>query len=186
MGTLSDAASQIVAEPVFQGAELVGVDRADTADAALAVCDFLPFCAERKYYLEASETKNGVNPIMLAIIIGSEFGPGKLLKPGKGLLKRLGVDGLSTAGRAPAQGGRSAAGRSYQKHMDRGELPRVPGAQLDDAGQTLLDDILTDPGSTVHTVKAGGAAGGVRIVGTNGVGVTYNPDGTLAYFGLYP
>jgi hypothetical protein len=54
----------------------------------------------------------------------------------------LDLDAFSAAGRAPAKGGRTAAGRAYQKHMDRGELPSVPGNSLDHAGQDLLDGIL--------------------------------------------
>ena len=98
---------------------------------------------------------------------------------------RVDLDALSAAGRAQARGGRSAAGRSYQKHMDRGELPRVQGTRLDQAGQDLLDDVLTHPGSTTHPVTGGGAAGGTRIVRPDGTGVTFGPDGSLAYFGRY-
>jgi RHS repeat-associated protein len=94
-------------------------------------------------------------------------------------------DALSNAGRAPVRGGRTAAGRAYQKHMDRGELPHVPGKSLDEAGQSLLDDILTDPGSTIQPVSSGNAAGGTRIIRPDGQGVTFNPDGSLAYFGHY-
>jgi hypothetical protein len=99
--------------------------------------------------------------------------------------ERLDLDALSAAGRDPARGGRSAAGRSYQKHMDRGELPNVPGKSLDESGQDLLDDILTHPGSTTHRVTTGNAAGGTRIIRPDGIGATFNPDGSLAYFGVY-
>ena len=98
---------------------------------------------------------------------------------------KIDVDALSAAGTVPVQGGRTAAGRSYQKHMDRGELPVVPGKSLNDAGQQLLDDILRAPGSVTRTVKAGNAAGGVRVIRPDGQGVTFNPDGSLAYFGVY-
>ncbi len=112
--------------------------------------------------------------------------------PGLGKVKlagkagRMQLDALSGAGRAEAKGGRTAAGRSYQKHMDRGDLPNVPGKGLDRAGQDLLDDILTHPGSTRSSVTTGRAAGGTRIVRPDGTGVTFNPDGSLAYFGRYP
>jgi RHS repeat-associated protein len=107
---------------------------------------------------------------------------GELLRAGG----RLDLDALSAAGRVEAKGGRTAAGRSYQKHMDRGELPRIPGMSLDEAAQNLLDDILTHPGSTTHPVRSGSAAGGIRIIRPDGVGATFNPDGSLAYFAPYP
>src|SRR5690606_11289299 len=95
------------------------------------------------------------------------------------------LDQLSAAGRVPAPGGFTRAGYVYQKHMGRGELPKVPGKQLDQAGQDLLDDILTNPGTTVHPVTSGNAAGGTRYIGPNGIGATFGPDGSLAYFGRY-
>ncbi len=69
--------------------------------------------------------------------------------------------------------------------MGRGELPSVPGRGLDRAGQDLLDDILTHPGSTTQAVTSGRAAGGTRIIRPDGTGVTFNPDGSLAYFGRH-
>jgi RHS repeat-associated protein len=97
----------------------------------------------------------------------------------------LDLDALSVAGTVPVKGGRTAAGYSYQKHMDRGELPWVPGKSLDEAGQDLLDDILTHPGSTVRPVTSGNAVGGTRIIRPDGAGVTFNADDSLAYFGVY-
>lgn len=104
---------------------------------------------------------------------------------GGGALGRPDVDSLSRAGKAPAKGGRTAAGRSYQKHMDRDELPQVSGSKLDEAGQDLLDDILTHPGTREVDVTTGNAAGGFRHIRPDGRGVTFNPDGSLAYFGVY-
>ena len=94
------------------------------------------------------------------------------------------VDALSDAGRVPAKGGRTAAGRAYQKHMDRGELPTVPGRELDTTGQDLLDDILTDPGSRFVEVPSGNFVGGTRVIRPDGVAVTFNPAGGLEYFGI--
>ena len=94
-------------------------------------------------------------------------------------------EALSKAGRAPVKGGRSAAGRSYQKHMGRNELPKVPGRDLDSTGQRLLDDILQNPASKTSRVTSGGAKGGTRVVRPDGNGVTFDADGTLAYFGIY-
>lgn len=96
----------------------------------------------------------------------------------------FGLDDLSAAGQAPAKGGQTAAGRAYQKHMDRGELLKVPGSQLGSAGQNLLDDILTAPGTRVVNVTSGNFAGGVRYVRPDGVGVTFDSAGRLQYFGV--
>ena len=49
----------------------------------------------------------------------------------------------------------------------------------------ISDDILTHPGSTTHPVTRGTAAGGTRVIRPDGAGATFNPDGSLAYFGAY-
>jgi hypothetical protein len=99
------------------------------------------------------------------------------------LVHNCSLDDLSAAGRAPAKGGRTSAGRAYQKHMDRGELPKVSGSDLDSAGQTLLDDILTAPGTKSVIITSGNFAGGVRYIRPDGVGVTFY-GGKLQYFGV--
>ncbi|OYN90360.1 hypothetical protein CGZ91_09385, partial [Parenemella sanctibonifatiensis] len=45
-----------------------------------------------------------------------------------------GLDDLAAAGQLPDRNGLTAAGRSYQKHAGRNELPQVPGSALNDAG----------------------------------------------------
>ncbi|WP_433459403.1 RHS repeat-associated core domain-containing protein [Micromonospora sp. CA-248212] len=97
---------------------------------------------------------------------------------------------LSQSGQRAAKGGRTAAGRAYQKHMDRGELDAVPGAQLDEAGQNLLDDILTNPATTSSPVTSGGFRGGTRYTmpgptGQRGFGATFDQNGAFQYFGRY-
>lgn len=107
------------------------------------------------------------------------------------------LDALSAMGKRPYSGDLSQAGYSYRKHMDKGQLPIVPkdSASLNNAGETLLDDILTDPhsefiqlpdgrlrvisNSIVNPWKGDGAGKDYFI------GVTFRSDGTLQYFGVY-
>ncbi|MDT4994511.1 MAG: large repetitive protein, partial [Actinoplanes sp.] len=100
------------------------------------------------------------------------------------------LDALSQSGQRAAKGGRTAAGRAYQKHMDRGELDPVPGAKLDESGQNLLDDILTNPATTQSPVTSGGFQGGTRFTmpgpqGQQGYGATFDQNGAFQYFGRY-
>jgi hypothetical protein len=94
------------------------------------------------------------------------------------------LDRLSRSGQAPDKNGLTRAGYEYQKHMGRGELPQVRGQLLNEAGQRLLDEILTNPDTVFGDVTSGNAKGGIRAILPNGVGVTFNPDGSMAYFGL--
>lgn len=63
------------------------------------------------------------------------------------------LDGLSRAAGAADRGGLTKAGRALQKHGDRpgSAFPQTKGgpAKLNPAGQKIVDDILTNPGS-VH------------------------------------
>jgi RHS repeat-associated protein len=84
------------------------------------------------------------------------------------------------------------AGKEYQKRMNKGELPKVngPPSVLNEAGQTLLDDILTDPNADYQLVTSGRFAGGYRIIGNsvvNGrfIGATFDANGVFRYFGVY-
>jgi len=100
------------------------------------------------------------------------------------------LDAMSAAGKGPNKNGLTDAGRAYQKHMDRGELPRVGGADLNSSGQNLLDDILTDPYSDFQPVTQGGFKGGTRvisnrIINNQFVGAVYDANGTFRYFGLF-
>jgi hypothetical protein len=69
--------------------------------------------------------------------------------------------------------------------MEDLDLPRVSGKEFDQAGQDLLDDILTHPGTTIRDVTSGRFPGGTRFVRPDGIGATFGPDGSLAYFGRY-
>lgn len=100
------------------------------------------------------------------------------------------LDKAAKSGKRAAKGGRTHAGREYQKHMDRGDLPTVKGKDLDRAGEDLLEDILTDPSGTPQAVTSGNFAGGTRIIGSrthNGkrIGATFDANGVFQYFGVY-
>ncbi|WP_211257321.1 hypothetical protein, partial [Actinoalloteichus caeruleus] len=100
------------------------------------------------------------------------------------------LDDLSQSGARPAKGNTTHAGREYQKHMNRGDLPVVPGKQLKSAGQDLLDDILTNPKTATSPVTSGKFAGGTRYImpdpaGGRGIGATFDSNGQFQYFGRY-
>ncbi|MDT0403887.1 polymorphic toxin-type HINT domain-containing protein [Streptomyces edwardsiae] len=100
------------------------------------------------------------------------------------------LDALSQSGMRPAKGNTTHAGREYQKHMNRGDLPVVPGKQLKSAGQDMLDDILTNPGTVTSPVNSGNFAGGTRYImpdpaGGRGIGATFDANGQFQYFGRY-
>jgi hypothetical protein len=96
------------------------------------------------------------------------------------------------SGKTPQKkGDLTRAGLEYQKHMGRGELPKVDGAELNDAGQSLLEDILSDPNTDYQPVTGGNFAGGYRIIGNEivnnrFVGATFDSSGDFQYFGVYP
>jgi hypothetical protein len=100
-------------------------------------------------------------------------------------------EAASQSGTRADKNGLTRAGREYQKHAGRGELPGVSGSNLDSAGQGLLDETLSDPNADYQPVTGGGFAGGYRIIGNsvvNGrfVGATFDPNGVFQYFGVYP
>ncbi|TCC34935.1 RHS repeat-associated core domain-containing protein [Kribbella sindirgiensis] len=100
------------------------------------------------------------------------------------------VDSMSATGQRPDQGNLTQAGRSYQKHMARGELPQVPGKELNRAGQDLLDGILTDPHADVQPINKGVFNGGTRVISNTTyndrfLGAAFNASGEFQYFGTY-
>jgi hypothetical protein len=108
--------------------------------------------------------------------------PGWLRRKGHG--GRLGR--ALSRGQGRCEGWAECSGTVVPEAHGRGELPSVPGNRVDQAGQGLPDDILTDPGSTTNPVTSGRTAGGTRIIRPDGTGVTFNPDGSLAYCGRHP
>jgi len=100
------------------------------------------------------------------------------------------LDALSRSGMRPDKGKLTRAGREYQKHMSRGDLPVVSGKELDSTGQNLLDDILTSPNTVSSSVTSGNFAGGTRYImpdagGGRGFGATFDANGDFQYFGRY-
>jgi hypothetical protein len=97
------------------------------------------------------------------------------------------VDALSQSGAsvdpADAGGALTRAGRAYAK---AGEVfgPTSGGpAAINEAGQSALDEILTNPGTTVQPLTKGNFTGGLRFVSPDGVLAVFGPDGTFQYFG---
>ena len=95
------------------------------------------------------------------------------------------LDEMSASGKAADRNNLTVAGREYQKHMSRGELPTVPGAQLNGAGQNLLDDILTNPDTAWAPISGGTNKGGVYLIMPNGTGAAFNADLQFRYFGQF-
>lgn len=54
---------------------------------------------------------------------------------------------------------------------------------INGAGQAALDDILTNPGTTMKVLTKGNFSGGLRFVSPDGIGAVFGPDGTFQYFG---
>lgn len=123
---------------------------------AIAACSWLPVCAEREYYLEATKTKNGVNPIMLAIIIGGEFGPGKFGKGALGAAK--GFDNL-VSGVIKDRSVLEAA----ERWLGEGYREIAPGVyrSADNTGQFRMT--ASDPGA-LSEMSAAGRNQGSRLV----------------------
>ncbi|GAB3423524.1 RHS repeat-associated core domain-containing protein [Flindersiella endophytica] len=90
-----------------------------------------------------------------------------------------------SAGRRASKGSLTRVGREYQKHMDRGQFPTVPGKDLDDAGLQLLRDIIYHPRRKIERVDGGNFAGGVRVIKPDGAGAVFGPDGSFGYFSRF-
>nr|WP_255420481.1 RHS repeat-associated core domain-containing protein [Nocardia sp. MDA0666] len=102
----------------------------------------------------------------------------------------LGLTPCPNSGKRPAKGGLTHAGREYQKHMGRGDLPTVPGKELDSAGQGLLERIFNDPNARIVPVTGGNFPGGTRYIvkdpaGGRDLGITFDANGNFQYFGRY-
>ena len=95
------------------------------------------------------------------------------------------LNSLSQSGMRAAKGGRTHAGREYQKHMARGELPTVAGKDLDAAGQELLDEILTNPGTRIDPIQGGEFAGGRYYIAPDNRGAAFDANGVFRYFGVF-
>ncbi len=92
------------------------------------------------------------------------------------------LDKLSNAARAADKNNLTKAGRALQKHSDRTgsafDAPSKKANDLNRQGQDIVDDILTNPGSSRRPNKLGGE----DVIAPDGRGVRYNPDGSFRGF----
>jgi RHS repeat-associated protein len=92
------------------------------------------------------------------------------------------LDGLSRAAGALDRNGLTKAGRALQKHSSRPgsafSTSATRAGDLNAVGQSLVDDILTVPGS----MQRGNRLGGVDFLGPDGRGIRFNPDGSFRGF----
>ena len=115
-------------------------------------------------------------------------GQAKTLKPAVAAAKGAShsLDELSQAAKAADRGGLTAAGRALQKHGDRGgsAFPRVTGGPeaINRQGQSIVDDILTSPGSTNVTRYHARFGKVTDIRAPDGRGVRYGPNGKFIGF----
>jgi len=106
-------------------------------------------------------------------LVGFGGGYGRMARAAMGAL-----DDLSAAAKVADRGGLTAAGRALAKHGGRagsafGQATGNPAA-LNRAGQGIVDDILTDPGSKFsarHHAKLGDV---IEVRAPDGRGVRYN------------
>lgn len=91
------------------------------------------------------------------------------------------LDDLSRAAGAADRGGLTAAGRALQKHGGRpgSAFPAARGnpAQINQAGQGIVDDILANPGSTTTTRHHARFGDVIEIRAPDGRGVRYDANG---------
>ena len=76
----------------------------------------------------------------------------------------------------------------YSKHMNPGGfLDKVTGNSgvLNQAGQKLLEEILTNPETRTARITGGGFNGGIFYIEPNGFGVAVNVSGQFVYFGYF-
>ena len=99
----------------------------------------------------------------------------------------LSVDALLSSGAeldpADAGGQLTRAGRAYAKAGEVFGTTSGGPAAINEAGQSALQEILSNPETTVEVTQTGRFAGGLTFISPDGVGVVYGPDGTLQYFG---
>jgi RHS repeat-associated protein len=96
------------------------------------------------------------------------------------------LDALSAAAGAADRGGLTKAGRALAKHGGRaGSAFAHPGgsaASLNATAQNIVDDILTNPGSTFTARHHGRFGNIVDVVDPSGRGIRYNAKGEFVHF----
>jgi hypothetical protein len=98
------------------------------------------------------------------------------------------LDALSQSGKLPiGTQGMTKAGASLGQHAAELGYDDLAGsaATKNLLGQDLLDEILTNPGTTVSKVTSGNFAGGLRFISPDYAGATFNSNGVFRYFGYY-
>jgi stage V sporulation protein SpoVS len=99
---------------------------------------------------------------------------------------RGGLDALSKAAGAADRGGLTAAGRALAKHGGRPgsafPTPKGNPAQINRAGQDIVDDILTSPGSTTVTRHHARYGNVTEVRAPDGRGVRYDSGGNFMGF----
>lgn len=109
-----------------------------------------------------------------------------LVAPGGGYTA---LDDLADAAKAIDRSGLSAAGRALTKHA-AGQRPgssafgRLRGspAQINATAQEIVEDILTNPGTTSSVVRTGRFKGGTEFFDPSGRGIRYDANGRFVGF----
>ena len=114
-------------------------------------------------------------------------GVGALVGNIASLVRQVDLDDLSDAARAHDRGGLTKAGRSLQKHGNRSEsaFARPSGSpeDINRQGHGIVDDILTNPESTVSTKETGRFGQVLEVWEPGGRrGVRYSSDGEYIHF----
>ena len=132
--------------------------------------------------IECNANWNSVETTVGTIVgMGLDLGLGGE-EDGAALLERLSASGAELDP-VDAGGQLTRAGRALAKATEVfGPTSGAPAA-INEAGQEALDDILTNPGTTVETMTGGRFAGGLKFVSPDGIGAVFSSDGTFQYFG---
>jgi hypothetical protein len=79
------------------------------------------------------------------------------------------------------------AGASLAQHAEELGYDQIAGGNgaKNLLGQDLLDEILTNPGSTVSSPTSGNFVGGLRFITPDYAGATFDSNGIFQYFGYY-
>ncbi len=110
---------------------------------------------------------------------------------GWGKAPRSGLDSFSKSGAsAKLPSGLTRAGHAFEKHAagqrtTSSKFPKLSGntAAKNATGQRILDDILTDPGTTRSLVTGGHFKGGTRFTASDGRQAVFDKNGVFWYFG---
>ena len=166
----------------------------DCKEPASAALDFMPGVGEAKSFVElgtgrdlvtGEDVSRFVALLGMVPILGNLKGLKVLgnLRGGKG----LDIDDLSAAARAPDKGDYTKAGRSLQKHgaRDGNPYPEPTGnpEAVNQQGQAIVDEILTNPNSTIQADSSHPRFGDiVEVREPSGRGIRYSQDGEFLHF----